>query len=93
MLFNSPEFPLFFLAVFALYWALPFRGQNWLVLGASYVFYGWWGFFVPGLEGFQKVLPLALLLIPTVATHYCAKGVNAAPEDSRRRRAFFRWRG
>jgi len=92
MLFNSPEFPIFFLAVFALYWALPFRWQNWLILGASYVFYGWWGFFVPGLEGFQKVLPLALLIISTLATHYCARGVIAAPEGSGRRRAFF-WLG
>lgn len=92
MLFNSPEFPVFFVLVFALYWALPFRGQNWLVLGASYVFYGWWGFFVPGLDGFEKVLPLALLLISTLATHYSAKGVNSAPEGSPRRRFFF-WLG
>ncbi len=92
MLFNSPEFPIFFLVVFALYWALPFRGQNWLLLGASYIFYSWWGFFAPGLEGLQKVLPLTLLLISTLTTHYCAKGVNAAPENSSRRRFFF-WLG
>lgn len=92
MLFNSPEFPLFFVAVFALYWALSFRAQNWLLLIASYIFYGWWGFFVPGLEGMDKAMPLALLIISTVATHYCAKGVYAAPEESVRRRAFF-WLG
>jgi alginate O-acetyltransferase complex protein AlgI len=92
MLFNSPEFPLFFIAVFALYWALPFRAQNGLLLAASYVFYGWWGFFVPGLEGFGKALPLVLLIISTLATHYCARALDGAPEDSRRRRAFF-WLG
>ncbi len=92
MLFNSPEFPLFFVTVFALYWALPFRGQNWLLLAASYVFYGWWGFFVPGISGFEKVLPLTLLVTSTLATHYCARGLSAAPENSGRRRAIF-WLG
>src|SRR5262245_53868127 len=43
MLFNSIEFAAFFLAVFALYHALGFAGwraQNWLLLCASYFFYG-----------------------------------------------------
>ncbi len=92
MLFNSPEFPLFFLLVFALYWAVSFRAQNWLLLTASYVFYGWWGFFVPGLNGLQKALPLALLIVSTLATHFCARAVYASPEESKRRRAFF-WLG
>ena len=44
MLFNSVEFPIFFLIVLALYALLSKRLklQNWLVLAASYVFYGWW---------------------------------------------------
>jgi len=42
MLFNSYVFWAFFVIVFALYRALPHRGQNWLLLVASYVFYGWW---------------------------------------------------
>jgi len=42
MLFNSIEFFVFFAAVYALYRLLPFRGQNWLLLVAGYVFYGAW---------------------------------------------------
>ena len=44
MLFNSYTFAVFFIAVFAMYWPLRrhVRAQNFLLLGASYVFYGWW---------------------------------------------------
>ena len=44
MLFNSIEFLIFLPIVFVLYWALNRhrRGQNFLLLLASYVFYGWW---------------------------------------------------
>ncbi len=42
MLFNSIEFLIFLAVVYAAYRVLPFRGQNWMLLGASYVFYGWW---------------------------------------------------
>ncbi len=44
MLFNSFEFMVFLPIVFLLYWFV-FRGRRWqnlLVVGASYVFYGWW---------------------------------------------------
>lgn len=44
MLFNTIEFAVFFLIVYGLYWALGrrFRAQNFMLLVASYVFYGWW---------------------------------------------------
>lgn len=45
MLFNSLQFVLFLLIVFALYWILSrpsFRWQNAFVVAVSYVFYGWW---------------------------------------------------
>ena len=45
MLFNSIEFAIFLPVVFLAYWALAdrrLRAQNVLLLGASYVFYGWW---------------------------------------------------
>ena len=44
MLFNSIEFPIFLIAVLTIYWAFrsSFRIQNLMLLGASYVFYGWW---------------------------------------------------
>lgn len=42
MLFNSLTFFIFFAVVYTLYRALPFRGQNWMLLAAGYLFYGWW---------------------------------------------------
>ncbi len=45
MLFNSFEFALFLPAVFLLYWFVfnrSLRAQNLFVVGASYLFYGWW---------------------------------------------------
>src|SRR5436190_4941145 len=42
MLFNSPEFVVFFLLVYCMYLLLPFRLQNYMLLVASYIFYGWW---------------------------------------------------
>ena len=44
MQFNSIEFLLFLPLVFILYWMMQrsLRLQNLLIVGASYVFYGWW---------------------------------------------------
>jgi D-alanyl-lipoteichoic acid acyltransferase DltB (MBOAT superfamily) len=45
MLFTSLPFILFFIVVFSLYWFVLHRNlklQNCLLLGSSYVFYGWW---------------------------------------------------
>lgn len=42
MLFNSLEFLAFLAIVYALYRVLAFRWQNWMLLVASYIFYGWW---------------------------------------------------
>lgn len=42
MLFNSPEFVVFFLLVYCMYLGLTFRLQNYMLLVMSYVFYGWW---------------------------------------------------
>lgn len=45
MLFNSIDFAVFLPIVFAIYWAIPkekIRQQNFILLAASYVFYGWW---------------------------------------------------
>ena len=41
MIFHSLEFLVFFAVTVALYWALPRRPQNVLLLAGSYVFYGW----------------------------------------------------
>jgi len=45
MLFNSAEFLVFAVCVFALYWFVfntALRWQNALIVAASYLFYGWW---------------------------------------------------
>ena len=49
MLFNSYYFWLFFAVVAVLYWRLPHRGQNRLLLVASYYFYGCWDWRFLGL--------------------------------------------
>ena len=44
MLFNSIDFAIFFPVFFVLYWltAKQLTVRNVLILGASYLFYGWW---------------------------------------------------
>lgn len=45
MLFNSVDFAVFLPVVFVLYWFVTSRNlklQNFLILSASYFFYGWW---------------------------------------------------
>ena len=41
MTFTTLAFVVFLVIVFAAYWSL-LRGRNLLIVGASYVFYGWW---------------------------------------------------
>ena len=40
MIFHSLDFVVFFLVTTTIYWRLPHRAQNVLLLVASYVFYG-----------------------------------------------------
>lgn len=42
MSFNSVEFIVFVAITYLLYRILPFRGQNIMLLVASYIFYSWW---------------------------------------------------
>ena len=45
MLFNSIDFAFFLPIVFIIYWLFPFKKlkqQNFFIILASYVFYGWW---------------------------------------------------
>lgn len=59
MLFNSLEFLLFLPIVFFLYWFAfkrSVRGQNILLLAASYFFYGWWSWEFMGLLALSTVL-------------------------------------
>jgi alginate O-acetyltransferase complex protein AlgI len=73
VIFHSLDFVAFFLAVVALYWRLPQRGQNILLLVASYVFYGY-------------VHPWFLILIAASTTidYLAARGMEAWPQYRKR---------
>jgi D-alanyl-lipoteichoic acid acyltransferase DltB (MBOAT superfamily) len=56
MIFNSFVFWVFFGFVLLLYWRLPHRQQNWLLLISSYVFYGYWDWRFLGLLAASTVV-------------------------------------
>jgi len=59
MLFNSIDFAVFLPIVFVLYWFVfknNQRGQNILLLVASYIFYGWWDWRFLGLILFSTIV-------------------------------------
>lgn len=59
MLFNSYEFLIFLPLVWFVYWVLlrkTMRGQNLLLLVASYVFYGWWDWRFLGLIALSSIV-------------------------------------
>ncbi len=74
MIFQSIEYLLFFGALLSCYFWLPVRGQNLLLVGASYLFYGW-------------VHPWYLILIgvTTLFDWGCAIGMDASATAGRRK--------
>jgi alginate O-acetyltransferase complex protein AlgI len=76
MLFQSVEYLLFLLALLALYYWLPGRGQNLLLVAASAIFYGW-------------IHQWYLILIGVTALFdwSCALGMEAS-KTQRQRKAF-----
>ncbi|HJR58817.1 MAG TPA: MBOAT family protein [Vicinamibacterales bacterium] len=76
MVFNSLHFVWFFIAVYALYRMLPHRGQNWLLLVASYYFYAAWDWRFLGL------------LAASTVVDYTAGRLLASSTSPRRRRAY-----
>jgi alginate O-acetyltransferase complex protein AlgI len=74
MVFNSLQFAWFFVLVYALYRVLPHRGQNWLLLVASYYFYAAWDYrFV------------TLLAASTLVDYSCGRALGAMRDERRRR--------
>jgi D-alanyl-lipoteichoic acid acyltransferase DltB (MBOAT superfamily) len=73
VIFHSLAFVAFFVITVALYWRLPHRGQNLLLLVASYVFYGW-------------IHPwfLALIFATTFVDYWSAVGIERWPAHRRR---------
>src|SRR5262245_14614808 len=74
MLFNSLAFLAFFALVFAVYLALPRRGQNLWLLAASYFFYGAWDWRF-----------LGLILLSTVISWGAGLGLGAIASPRGRR--------
>jgi alginate O-acetyltransferase complex protein AlgI len=82
MVFNSLQFVWFFLVVYAVYRVLPamtsvtraHKGQNWLLLIASYYFYAAWDYRF-----------LALLAASTLVDYTCGLVLGRLTDDRRRR--------
>jgi len=74
MVFNSLTFLVFLGIVLLLYYRLKHRGQNWMLLAASYLFYGWWDYRF-----------LALLLFTTFFDYFCALWIEGETRQGRRR--------
>ena len=62
MLFSQLQFWGFFAVVFSLYAVLPHRWQNWMLLVASYIFYGAWDWRFLGLILFSSAVDYMLAL-------------------------------
>ena len=75
MLFTELNFWAFFAITFAAYLMLPHRAQNWLLLVASYVFYGAWDWRF-----------LSLILLSTVVDYVIGLAMASETADARRRR-------
>lgn len=75
MTFNSAEYGVFLLLVLAVYWQLPRRPQNVLLIAAAYVFYGWWD------PRFLLLLAASTLIDFTVGLR-----MGATPHEAVRRR-------
>jgi D-alanyl-lipoteichoic acid acyltransferase DltB (MBOAT superfamily) len=74
MSFITPAYLIFLLIVWPLYWSLRRRGQNVLILLASFFFYGWWDWRF-----------LALLITTTGIDYAAALAMNAARTQAGRR--------
>jgi D-alanyl-lipoteichoic acid acyltransferase DltB (MBOAT superfamily) len=74
MLFDSPAYFIFLVAVVFLYWRLSWRRQNVLLLCASYFFYGWWDWRF-----------LLLMMASTVIDYLIANEIAETPPGRRRR--------
>jgi D-alanyl-lipoteichoic acid acyltransferase DltB (MBOAT superfamily) len=80
MLFNSIDFAIFLPIVFAIYWIIGSerrKFQNFFLLIASYVFYGWWN---------QKFL--ILIFLSTLVDYFVAKGIENNHDNKKKQKVF-----
>jgi len=77
MLFNSIDFAIFIPIVFILYWFITNKSlklQNFLVVIASYVFYGWWDWRF-----------LSLILFSTLVDYSVGRGLSKQENPTKRK--------
>lgn len=74
MLFNSWVFLIFFGVVTTAYYALSHKGQNRMLLAASYLFYGWWDWRF-----------LLLLILSSLVDFFTAQLIEREERPGRRR--------
>ena len=63
MLFNSIDFAIFLPIVFVLYWFITIKNlklQNFLIVAASYLFYGWWDWRFLSLILFSTIIDYSI---------------------------------
>ncbi|MBW4542128.1 MAG: MBOAT family protein [Myxacorys chilensis ATA2-1-KO14] len=75
MSFNSIEFAVLLVITYLLYRVLSLRGQNTLLLSASYIFYGWW-----------NVKLLYLIVLSTVIDFVCGAMIDVGWLSKQNRR-------
>jgi len=80
MLFNTIDFAIFFPIVFMLCWALARHKdlRNFMLLGASYVFYGWWDWRF-----------LILIFFSSCVDFFIGKFIHSASGIKKRKRLLF----
>src|SRR5688572_20111734 len=74
MVFNSLTFLVFLAVTLSIYYRLRFRAQNLFLLGASYVFYGWWDWRF-----------LFLLIFTSAFDYFCGLAIEKQSDKRRRR--------
>ena len=77
MLFNSIDFAIFLPVVFLLYWFVfnrNLRLQNFLIVVASYIFYGWWDWKF-----------LSLIVFSTMVDYTVGLAINKETQQTRRK--------
>ncbi len=72
MIFHSLDYLVFILVVLTAYWLLPFRGQNLLLLAASYIFYG-----------YVHQWYLGLIFMTSTLEFFAAQGMEKYPQRKR----------
>jgi len=81
MLFNSLDFAIFLPIVFLLYWFVTHKNlklQNFLIVAASYLFYGWWDWRF-----------LSLILFSTIVDY--SIGLKISKEENQTKRKILLW--